>query len=351
MRTETRTTLFTDVVGSTELVAALGDRAGQRVLLGHVDDLRRETQRARGSVVKTLGDGIMSVFESAVDATACAMAMQRATAHRPVPGRTFAIRVGMSSGDVWFEDDDWHGVSVVEANRLCAAAASGQILVAEATRLLTRGNHTGYRRVGDLTLKGLPEPVSAWELDWETEPEAKLRVVIADDAVLIRQGLAHVLEERGFEVVGQANDGEELFKLAVDLRPDVAIVDVHMPPTFGAEGLKAAERIRAEHPEMGVLVVSQDVDEPSARRLLALGRTGLGYLLKERVTNVGEFADAVRSVARGGTAFEATVLAWLARKHAAEEGIHELTEDELDALQPSGTEAHGSAPDLPTSLD
>lgn len=306
MLTRSRTVVFTDVVGSTELVAALGDREAERVLLAHFDELRRETERRDGVLVKTLGDGVMAVFEAAAPAVAAAVAMQQVTA-----GRTFTIRIGISSGDVELAGSDCHGVAVVEASRLCAAAAGGEILVSETTRLTARGGELVCEERGVLELKGLPEPVATWAVAWAPGQRTKLRVVVADDAVLLRQGISHVLRERGFDVVGEAGDGEAVVALARDLRPDVVVVDVRMPPTNTTEGLEAAERMRAADPGIGVLVLSQEVESHSARRLLALGREGLGYLLKERVTHVGEFAEAVERVAGGGTAFEDTVLASL----------------------------------------
>jgi DNA-binding NarL/FixJ family response regulator len=149
----------------------------------------------------------------------------------------------------------------------------------------------------------------AWEVPWTPETPAKVRVVLADDAVLVREGIAHVLEASGIEVVGQAGDGEELVRLVSELRPDVAIADVRMPPTHTTEGLDAVEHLRQNDPRLAVMVLSQEVEEASARRLLSIaGNAGVGYLLKERVANLREFAEAVRRVASGGTAFEASVI-------------------------------------------
>lgn len=148
----------------------------------------------------------------------------------------------------------------------------------------------------------------------------------------MREGIAHVLEEAGVEVVGQASDGEELVRLTSELRPDAAIVDVRMPPTHTTEGLEAAEELRARYPRLGVLVLSQEVEAHSAGRLLAAARTGVGYLLKERVANLREFADAVRRVAAGGTAFEASVIATMLGDDERAGEIRELTESESRVL-------------------
>jgi class 3 adenylate cyclase len=291
----TRTVLFTDLVGSTALLEALGERAAHRLQGAHLDALREQTEHHRGRVVKTLGDGVMAVFCAARDAIGAAGAMQRATAEareRRGP-RALGLRVGISSGDVRVEHEDCIGAPVVEASRLCARASGGQILLAESTRLLA-GPEAPLRPLGDLALKGLTEPTRTWEP----------RVLLADDAVLVREGVARVLEERGLDVVAQVGDADELLRLTADLRPDLAIVDVRMPPSHQAEGLEAAERIVAAHPKTGVLLLSQELEPRYADRLVAVRSAGVGYLLKERVADVRQFADAARRVAAGGRAFD-----------------------------------------------
>ena len=124
-----------------------------------------------------------------------------------------------------------------------------------------------------------------------------IRVVIADDSVLLREGLARLLEESGFEVAGQAGDAEDLLRKVGAHKPDVAVVDVRMPPTHTDEGLRAAHAIRAEHPGTGVLVLSQYVEEAYALDLLSESTERTGYLLKDRVADVDTFTDAVRRVA------------------------------------------------------
>src|SRR2546423_14025292 len=129
---------------------------------------------------------------------------------------------------------------------------------------------------------------------------AAVRVVVADDSVLLREGLCRLLEESGFEVVGQAGDAEDLMRKVGAHKPDVAVVDVRMPPTHTDEGLRAAHRIRAEQPATGVLVLSQYVEEAYALDLLSESTERTGYLLKDRVSDVDTFTDAVRRVANGG---------------------------------------------------
>src|ERR671910_1966644 len=129
--------------------------------------------------------------------------------------------------------------------------------------------------------------------------DSALRVVIADDSVLLREGLSRLLEESGFEVAGQAGDAEDLLRKVGAHHPDVAVVDVRMPPTHTDEGLRAAHRIRSEHPDTGVLVLSQYVEEAYALDLLSQSTESTGYLLKDRVADVDSFTDAVRRVAGG----------------------------------------------------
>src|SRR5690242_19411966 len=132
--------------------------------------------------------------------------------------------------------------------------------------------------------------------------DTPLKVVVAEDSVLLREGLSRLLEESGFEVAGQAGDAEDLLRKVGAHRPDVAVVDVRMPPTHTDEGLRAAHRIRAEHPDTAVLVLSQYVEEAYALELLSESTERTGYLLKDRVADVETFTDAVRRVAGGGSA-------------------------------------------------
>jgi len=138
-----------------------------------------------------------------------------------------------------------------------------------------------------------------------------MRVVIADDAVLFRKGLARVLQAAGIEVAAQVGDGEQLLARVRADPPAAVVVDIRMPPTHTAEGLEAARRIRAEHPRVGVLVLSQYVEPHHAIQLLQDGAGGVGYLLKDRVTDVNEVVDAVRRVATGGSVIDPEVVAQL----------------------------------------
>jgi len=159
-----------------------------------------------------------------------------------------------------------------------------------------------------------------------------MRIVIAEDSVLLREGIARVLTEEGFEVAAQVGDADELQRAVKRTKPDVAIVDVRMPPTQTDEGARAAEEIRAQHPDVGVLVLSQIVEARRALKLFSERPEGFGYLLKDRVLQIDEFVESVRRVGRGGTAIDPEVVAQLVGRRAAEGPLDELTPREREVL-------------------
>ena len=159
-----------------------------------------------------------------------------------------------------------------------------------------------------------------------------MRVVVADDSVLLREGIVRLLEEAGFEVVGQAGDAEDLLRKVSAHHPDVAIVDVRMPPTNTDDGLRAALQMRTEHPEVAVLVLSQYVEEGYANELLAASAEGVGYLLKDRVADVERFVDAVRRVAAGGSALDPEVVSRLLGRRRRDDPLEEITPREREVL-------------------
>ena len=171
-----------------------------------------------------------------------------------------------------------------------------------------------------------------------------LRVVLAEDDVLLREGLASLLERSGFEVVGQAGDGAQLLALVDAETPELVVVDIRMPPTHTAEGLDAAQRIRQEHPETGILVLSAHVEVEHAMELLAGGR-GIGYLLKSRVTDVEEFLDTLQRVARGGSAVDPGLVAELVASRHRDDPLAVLSprEREVLALMAEGRSNSGIA--------
>ena len=159
-----------------------------------------------------------------------------------------------------------------------------------------------------------------------------MRVVIAEDLALLRDGLARLLEANGFEVVAAVDNGDALVHAVRLERPDIAIVDIRLPPSFRDEGLRAALELRQTVPEMAILVVSQYVEHTYATELLATGGGGVGYLLKDRVLNVDDFVDAVRRVAEGGTALDPEVVAQLFSRRRSKGPLQRLTKRELEVL-------------------
>jgi DNA-binding NarL/FixJ family response regulator len=175
-----------------------------------------------------------------------------------------------------------------------------------------------------------------------------MRVVLGEDSVLLRKGIARLLEDAGFEVVGQAGDAEDLLRKVRAHKPDVAIVDIRMPPTHTDEGLRAALLIRGELPDTAVLVLSSYVQEEYAVELLGESAEGVGYLLKDRVTDVELFIDSIRRVASGGSALDPEVVSQMLGRRRAAGPLSQLTsrEREVLALMAEGRSNHAIAAEL-----
>jgi len=159
-----------------------------------------------------------------------------------------------------------------------------------------------------------------------------MRVVIADDSVLLREGLARLLAEAGVNVVGLAGDSEGLFAAVEASAPDLAIIDIRMPPTFTHEGARAATRLRAESPEIGILLLSQSIESRFALDLARSSPAKFGYLLKDRVIDVATLVEAVERVVAGGTVLDPDVVAHFLGRQAARERVSALTEREHEVL-------------------
>jgi DNA-binding NarL/FixJ family response regulator len=164
------------------------------------------------------------------------------------------------------------------------------------------------------------------------EEPGPLRVVIAEDAAIMRDGLTQTLTRRGHSVVAAVADGESLLRAVSELQPDVAIIDVRMPPTHCDEGLQAAQAIKHDHPDVGVLVFSQYIETRSAAELFAGARGGVGYLLKDRVADVGDFIEAICQVARGGTVLDPEVVRHLLTASRQGDALSTLTPREHEVL-------------------
>jgi DNA-binding NarL/FixJ family response regulator len=178
-----------------------------------------------------------------------------------------------------------------------------------------------------------------------SELESATRVVVADDSVLLREGVVRLLEEWGFDVVAQAGDADDLLRKVGAHKPDVAVVDIRMPPSNTDDGLRAALQIRERQPDTGVLVLSQYVEEGYALELVGDSAGGVGYLLKDRVADVERFIDSVKRVAEGGSALDPEVVSQLVGRARRDDPLDQLTprEREVLALMAEGRSNHAIA--------
>jgi DNA-binding NarL/FixJ family response regulator/class 3 adenylate cyclase len=358
--TGTVTFLFTDVEDSTGLVRTLGDSYGA-VITEHRRLVRGCVEKRGGYEIDSRGDEFFLAFAHANDAVATAIEIQQQhEAHEWPPERPVRVRMGIHTGEPGVEDDDYVGIDVHRVARLCSAGHGGQVLLSQAT--IDAVGEIEVMDLGEHELKGLPHPERIFQLvrgdhegafpplrllngpgtDAQAEPvgaaEKKtgagtLRVVLADDAVLLREGIARLLTDAGLEVVGQSGNAEDLLLKVRSYAPDVAVVDIRMPPTQTDEGLRAAQEIRANHPDVGVLVLSQHVEPAYAMELLAENAEGVGYLLKDRVSDIDEFAAAVRRVAEGGSALDPALVTQLVGRRRKLDPIDELTPREREVLE------------------
>jgi DNA-binding NarL/FixJ family response regulator/class 3 adenylate cyclase len=355
--TGTVTFVFTDIEGSTRLVRELGD-AYVRVIADHRRLVREALREHDGYEIDSRGDEFFLAFERPADALETAIAIQRNhQAHEWPEGHSVQVRVGIHTGKPAIEDDDYVGIDVHFVARLCAAGHGGQVLLSPAA--LSRLDDVEVKDLGEHELKGLEGPERIFQLvraegdndfpplrlglivDPQAEPvggsvekgPARVRVALADDAVLLREGMARLLTEAGFEVVGQSGTADDLLLKVRSYTPDVAVVDIRMPPTQTDEGLRAAQEIRDKHPGVGVLVLSQYVEPTYAMELLAESAEGVGYLLKDRVSDVDEFSAAVRRVAEGGSALDPSLVTQLVGRRRKSDPIDELTPREREVLE------------------
>jgi DNA-binding NarL/FixJ family response regulator len=160
-----------------------------------------------------------------------------------------------------------------------------------------------------------------------------VRVVLADDTMLLREGVARLLDDAGFDVVGQSANADELLAQVASCSPDVAIVDIRMPPTHTDEGLRAALEIRSGHPRVGVLVLSQHADIGLATKLLAANAEGVGYMLKDRVADLDEFAEAIKRVAHGGSVLDPTIVSQLLGHRRGDDPLAEISPRAREVLE------------------
>jgi DNA-binding NarL/FixJ family response regulator/class 3 adenylate cyclase len=339
----TVTLVFTDVEGSTQLVQQLGDGYAQ-VLADHRRLLRDAVAAGEGHIVDHRGDEFFVVFGDARRAADSIVALQRAFAdHDWTDGVELRVRVGMHTGEPAIREETYFGLDVHRAARICQAGSGGQVLVSQRTREEIDAGHD-LVDLGDHELPGLPDLERLYQLnvpglptDFPPLSTARkgfrgMRIVLADDSVLLREGIARLLEDAGFEVVAQSGTADDLLRHVGMHKPDVALVDIRMPPTQTDEGLRAAQQIRERWPETGVLVLSQYVEPGYAMELLGENAEGVGYLLKDRVSDIDEFAAAVRRVGEGGSALDPAVVSQLVGRRRRDDPLEDITPREREVL-------------------
>jgi DNA-binding NarL/FixJ family response regulator/class 3 adenylate cyclase len=340
----TVTLVFTDVEGSTQLVQRLGDGYAQ-LLADHRRLFAEAVAAAGGQVVDHRGDEFFVVFADATQAAEAVCAAQRAFAEHLWPeGVDLRVRMGMHTGEPTFRDGLYFGLDVHRAARICQAGSGGQILLSQRTRDALNSGHA-LEDLGEHELPGLDRPERLFQLNVAGLPATfpaltttrkgfrGVRVVLADDSVLLREGIARLLEDAGFDVVAQSGTAEDLLRHVGMHKPDVALIDIRMPPTQTDEGLRAAQEIRERWPDCGVLVLSQYVEPAYAMELLGENAEGVGYLLKDRVSDVDEFAAAVRRVGEGGSALDPAVVSQLVGRRRRDDPLEELTPREREVLE------------------
>jgi DNA-binding NarL/FixJ family response regulator/class 3 adenylate cyclase len=342
--TGTVTFLLADLENSTGL-----QQRGQVDYPRVISDVRRllrgAVESCAGYTVDVVGDEYLAAFEDAAPAVEAALVAQRAFRDHSWPEpASVRVRIGLHTGEPSFGEEGYTGIDIVRAARIANAGHGGQVLASVSTVAGLDGLTT--RPLGEHRIEGLPEPVAiaqvlADDLPLDFPPlrntiatlGSSIRVVLADDSVLLREGIARLLAESGFEVVAQSGTADDLMRHVAMHKPEVAVVDIRMPPTHTDEGLRAAREIKERFPDTGVLVLSQYVEAGYAIELIGGGAAGTGYLLKDRVSDVEEFASSVRRVADGGSALDPTVVGQLLGRTRRDDPLAGLTPREREVLE------------------
>jgi DNA-binding NarL/FixJ family response regulator/class 3 adenylate cyclase len=332
----TVTVLFADVEGSTALLERLGQERWLRGLSEYEALLSASIGEHGGTLVKALGDGHLVAFPSARAGLRCAIDVQRALPLEGAPG--LRVRMGMHTGEPAVREDDLHGRTVVKAARIADLARGGEIFVSSVVRELAEadedlGEELWFDDAREVELRGLRGRHIVMAARWDPLARRALRVVIADDSALVRDGVAAVLRECGVHVAAIAYDADSLYREVKRHRPDVALVDIRMPPTGTNEGLVAAEHIGREYPEVAVLVLSQYLELAYAVHLVENGEARRGYLLKDRVSDIEVLLDAIRRVAHGGTVVDPAIVEELVTRTGAAGQLAGLTDREREVLR------------------
>jgi DNA-binding NarL/FixJ family response regulator/class 3 adenylate cyclase len=342
--TGTVTFFLADVEASTQLQE--DDRLDYPLVIGTVRTVLRRAIVAHGGYeVDAVGDELLAVFSEAAPAVAAAHDAQRGMRDTGWPHElAVRVRIGLHTGEPTFGEEGYTGLDIVRAARMAQAGHGGQIVLSAAA--LDAAPGTQARDLGQHLIEGLREPEHIFQLladdiardfpplrNTSTNLGHAMKVVIADDAVLLREGVVRLLTETGFDVVAQSGNAEDLLRHVAMHKPDVAVVDIRMPPTHTDEGLRAAAEIRDRFPGTGVLVLSQYVESTYAMELLSDNAEGVGYLLKDRVSDVEQFASAVRRVAEGGSALDPDVVSQLIGRRRRDDPLEQLTPREREVLE------------------
>ena len=326
------TVLFTDLVDSTGLLDRLGDEAAHTASRAHLTTLRGVLGEHEGREVKSLGDGLMASFPSAVAAVRCALAMQAAIArHDPTQG----LRVGIDAGEPIVEADDMFGTPVVVARRLCDLARGGQVLVSGTVRgLVGRRVDAVFTSLGPTAVRGLSASIDTWVVtsgaaalpEEDARRDRRTTVLIADDQRLVRAGFRVIVDaEPDLHVVGEATDGEEAIEMVRRLAPDVVLMDIRMPKM---DGLTAARQLSDTAPATHVVVLTTfDADE-YVYETLRIGASG--FLLKDAPPE--QLVTAIRAAARGDALIDPAVTKRLIAQFSRPTRSEPTTPSQFDAL-------------------
>jgi DNA-binding NarL/FixJ family response regulator/class 3 adenylate cyclase len=338
------TFFIADVEGSTRLQQDA--RVDYPAVIGAVRTILRSMIAAHdGHEVDSVGDELLAAFTEASGAASAALEAQRAMRDADWPeGLHVRVRIGIHSGTPDFGDEGYTGLDIVRAARIAHAGHGGQILASSATLEEVAG--LASADLGEHAIEGLSEPERIHQLVADDLPRDfpplrntsstlghAIKVVIADDSVLLREGIVRLLGEAGFDVVAQSGTADDLLRHVAMHKPHVAVVDIRMPPTHTDEGLRAAAEIRERFPDTGVLVLSQYVEAGYAMDLLAESAEGVGYLLKDRVSDVEQFASSVRRVAEGGSVLDPDVVSQLIGRRRRDDPLEQLTPREREVLE------------------
>jgi DNA-binding NarL/FixJ family response regulator len=331
----TVTVLFADVEGSTAMLERLGQTRWLGALADYETLLGASITEHGGTLIKAIGDGHLAAFPSARAALRCAVDVQRSLPLASAPD--LRVRMGMHTGEPAVREDDLHGRTVVKAARIASMAHGGQVLVSGIVRELAQADEDlddeiWFEEGREVELRGLRGRHLVLAAQWDDLARDTLRVVIADDSALVRDGVAALLRECGVHVAAIAGDAESLYREVERHRPDVALVDIRMPPTGTTEGLVAAEELGRTHPEVGVLVLSQYLELSYALRLVEDREARRGYLLKDRVSEIETLLDAVRRVAHGGCVVDPAIVEGLVARAGAAGPLAELSDGEREVL-------------------